>query len=189
MSHFSKVKSEIKDLEALEEAARKMGFQVARNAPCRYYYGSRRKDFVIKLPGSYDVAITKSEGDSYAIEADFFAGHVAKYVGKNGDLLLQQYAIEKVKIEAFQKGLTVEETQEGNATLLKLTDNETGGQIIIACHPGGNTEVRTTGFQGEGCMKFRSIEESLGNIEKLSYTDEYYLPEQQEEERIQQWSE
>lgn len=176
MSHFTKITAEIKDLEALTFAAKKMGFNVQANGMCRYYYGAERKEFVIKLPGQYDVALNKA-GDHYDIEADFFQNHVSRYIGQDGNLLMQKYAVEKARIEAFKNGLGVTEKNENGLTTLTLIDPDTGGEIQIDCYPGGKTEVKTSGFQGQGCMKFKNIEESLGEIEKVSHTDEFYLPE------------
>ena len=176
MSHFTKISAQIKDLEALKAAANKMGFEVQRDAQCRYFYGTQNKDFVIKLPGQYDMAVTGAEG-SYQLEADFFNGYVSRYVGQNGDTLMQHYTAEKAKIEAFQRGLSVTEEEKDNTIILTLTDQDTGGQIIIECYPGGNSQVKTQGFQGQGCMKFRELEEALGHTDTITPTDEMYLPE------------
>lgn len=178
MSHFTKISAEIKDFEALSAAAKKMGFSISKNADCRYYYGSERKDVVINLPGKYDIAATNN-GERYNLEADFWQDHVSRYVGPNGDLLTQQYAVEKTRIEAFKNGLGVTEETKGNVTTLTLIDPDTGGQIYVDCYPGGKTEVKTTGFSGTSCMKFRNIEESLGVTEKFAHTDEFYLEEPQ----------
>lgn len=176
MSHFTKISTQIKDLETLSVAAEKMGFRVAKNTNCRYYYGVQKREFVIKLPGEYDVAATK-EGEYYTLEADFWGNHVSKYVGSNGEMLMQKYAAEKARIEAFKNGLGVTEKSENDLITLTMTDPDSGGQIIVECCPGGETKVKTTGFQGQGCMKFRNIEEALGETEKLTHTDEYYLDE------------
>ena len=176
MSHFTKISAVIKDLEALTAAANKMGFEVQRDAKCRYYYGAEKKDFVIKLPGQYDIAATVTDG-TYQLEADFYNGYVSRYVGNNGDKLMQQYTVEKAKIEAFQRGLSVTEEEKGNTIILTLTDQDTGGQIVIECYPGGNSQVKTQGFQGQGCMKFRELEEALGHTDTITPTDEMYLPE------------
>ena len=176
MSHFTKITAEIKDLEALSVAVRKMGFSISKNADCRYYYGAEKKDIVINLPGKYDIAATESEGH-YNLEADFWQDHVSKYVGANGDLLMQQYSVEKTRIEAFKNGLGVTEKSEHGVTTLTLIDPDSGGQIFVDCYPGGRTEVKTTGFQGSSCMRFRSIEQALGATDSFSHTDEFYLAE------------
>jgi len=176
MSHFTKITAQIKDLEALTVAAKKMGFSVAQNANCRYYFGAEKREFVIKLPGAYDVAVTK-EDDHYTLEADFYGSHVSTYVGHEGGLLMQKYAAEKAKIEAFKNGLGVTEKTVNDLLMLTMTDPDSGGQIIVECSTDGETQVRTSGFQGQGCMKFRNIEEALGVTEKITHTDEFFVSE------------
>ena len=178
MSHFTKITAEIKDLEALRSATEKMGFTLVANAPCRYYSGAPIKDYVIKLPGKYDIAINEKNG-TFNLEADFWKGYVSTYVGNNGCNLLKQYSIEKAKIEAFQRGLTVTEEEDGENTILTLTDQESGGQIFITCKPGGDTEVKTSGFQGQSCMQFRDIELALGATEDIQHTADFYLPDKE----------
>ena len=141
MSHFTKITAQIKDMEALTAAAKKMGFSVKQNANCRYFHGEEKREFVIKLPGSYDVAATK-EGDHYTLEADFYGSHVSKYVGSNGSLLVQKYAAEKARIEAFKNGLGVTEKSENDLITLTMTDPDSGGQITVECRPDGETQVR-----------------------------------------------
>lgn len=179
MSHFTKLTAEIKDLEVLTSAVQKMGFSIAQNADCRYFYGKEKRDFVIKLPGRYDVAVNRENSNKYSLEADFFAGEVSKYLGSNCNILMQQYSAEKVKIEAFQRGLNVTEESTLESTKLTLTDQETGGQIFVTCYLGGKTEIKTAGFQGQSCMKFKEIEEALGSIESTTLTDEFYMKEKE----------
>lgn len=176
MSHFSKIATEIKDEEALRKATQKMGLHLIPNGQCRYYYGTSRVDILLKLPGKYDLGLTK-EGDHFNITADFFGGHVAKYVGANAGLLTQSYAVEKTKIEAFKRSLAVTEKKEANDVILTLTEPETGGQVIVTCHEGGKIDVKTQGFAGQSCMKFKELEESLGSLESQKATMEMYEAE------------
>lgn len=176
MSHFTQIATQIKDIEALKKAVQEMGFDVAKDADCRYYFGTQRMDFVIKLPGAYDAALTKTDG-SYTLEADFYGKHVSKYLGENGELLMQKYAVEKARIEAFKNGLGVSEKTEGSLITLTMIDPDSGGQITVECCLGGKTQVKTSGFSGQECMKFKKIEEALGESLKFTYTDEFYLLE------------
>jgi len=177
MSHFSKITAEIKDLDVLKKTVASMGFEFKENANCRYYYGTERKDFVIKLPGQYDVAITKN-GDNFAVEADMWGGHVAKYVGNNANLLMQNYTIEKIKAEVSKENLAIlGKEQQGENIALKIVDPETGGTINAVCSSDGSIAWQTSGFTGTGCMKFQNLEKSLGTVEKTTYTSEYYAEE------------
>lgn len=173
MSHFSKINAKIQDEQALDEAAKKMGFKLVSNGKCRYYYGTQSADLVVKLPGKYDIALDK-DGDSYKLKADLWGGNVEKFVGPNAGLLMQRYSVEKAKIEAFKKALAVTESTRGNDIVITTTDYETGGQVEIICHIGGKIEVKTSGFPGSTCMKFKDLEEALGSQEEFSPTMEFY---------------
>lgn len=180
MSHFTKIATKIKDKEALQAAVSKMGFTLKENAQARYYYGSEMADLVVKLPGKYDIALNINN-DSYDVKADMYKGEVSKYVGENAGTLFQQYSVEKVKIEAYQKGLSVTEIEEDGKIILTLIDEESGGQISVVCYSGGKTEFKTTGFPGQGCMKFRDLEEALGTTESFKETMEMYLNDENHE--------
>ena len=176
MSHFSKISAKICDGEALEAAATKMGFPLVPGGKCRYYYGAKKADLVIRLPGKYDLALNR-EGDAYSVQADLYNGQVEQYVGKNAGLLTQRYAAEKARIEAFKHSLAVTEENEGSNIVLTLIDTDTGGQIKVVCHVGGDIEVKTSGFPGQSCMKFQDLESALGARESFSPTMEMYEEE------------
>jgi len=74
MSHFTQINAEIRDLEALRAAVARCGGEVVENAECRYYYGTQRKEVVIRLPGKYDAALEKQADGSYRLAADWYGG-------------------------------------------------------------------------------------------------------------------
>lgn len=174
MSHFSKVDTQINDLKALEDAAKKMGFSMERNSDCRYYYGSERKDIVIKLPTRYDVSVERNSSGTYSLNADFFGGYVASCIGRNGNSLLQQYAVEKVKTEAKKKGYSVVQKEKCK---LKITDTKTGGQVNVEFDEEGKATFNASGFKGKSCMNFESIEKALGTVTDHKKKSEYYQKE------------
>ena len=176
MSHFSKINATITDEEAMRAATQRMGLSLIPNGKCRYYYGTERADLLVKLPGDYDVALMK-EGDHYSIKADFYGGHVAKYVGADAGLLTQSYAVEKAKMEAYKKALAVTETKDGSDIILTFTDTETGGQMIAISHEGGPHDIRPPGLAGQACMQFKDLEAALGNLEEFKPTMEMYEAE------------
>lgn len=180
MSHFSKINAVISDEEALKAATTKMGFTLIPDGMCRYYYGTEKADMVVKLPGKYDVALSQ-EGDKYSLKADLYDGQVEKYLGPNAGLLMQQYAAEKARIEAFKKSLAITEANDGDDIVLTLTDSETGGQINIVCHIGGKIDVKTSGFPGQSCMKFQDLESALGARSEFTPTMEMYEAEPNKE--------
>ena len=76
MSHFTRITAEIKDLEALKRAAANLNLSLVSNTSCRYYYGSEYREYVIKLPGQYDVAVEERGKGVYDWGADFYGGQV-----------------------------------------------------------------------------------------------------------------
>src|SRR2546423_15404841 len=83
MSHFTTIKTQIKDIEALRSACKEMGLTLLQNAEARGYYETKTKgDYVIQLKGPYDIALNKQLDGSFGITADLWDGHVEKQVGK-----------------------------------------------------------------------------------------------------------
>ena len=184
MSHFTKVTTEIRDLETLKKALSKMNLKLEKNTECRYYYGIENRENVIKLPGPYDVAIEYKEDGTYNLDADFFGGFVEIIIGSKGDKLLRYYAIEKLKNEAKRKGYKVFEKSEST---VKIIDSKTAGKVEVEFLPDGKIEIKTSGFKGKSCMKFTEIEKALGNIESTKKTPEYYQSDATKIQ-IEEWS-
>lgn len=174
MSHFTCVSAEIRDLEALRAAVARCGGEIMENAECRYYYGTQRKEVVIRLPGKYDAALEKQADGSYRLAADWYGGHVAQYLGENGGKLLQLYAAEKAKLEARRRGFSVTERQEGEDILLTVRDPN-GGALKVWCQAGGRTICQPDGIRGVDCMKFYDLETALGAIDEHQKTGDFYI--------------
>ena len=84
MSHFTEIKTQIKDIEALRLACAELGLTLLQNAEARGYYENRTKgDYVIQLKGPYDIAVNKQPDGTYGLTADLWQGHVEKEVGQN----------------------------------------------------------------------------------------------------------
>ena len=108
MSHFTTIKTEIKDIEALRAACQEMGLPLLQNTDARGYYQQTLKgEFVIRLKGPYDVALNRQPDQSYTLTADWWDGHVEREVGRNFGRLLQLYGVHKASREAKRRGLTV----------------------------------------------------------------------------------
>src|SRR5690349_19074225 len=108
MSHFTEIKTQIKDIAALSAACKELGLELVQNSEARGYYENKIKgDYVIKLNSSYDIAVNKQADGTYGFTADLWQGHVEKEVGKNYSKLLQLYGVHKATIEARKKGFSV----------------------------------------------------------------------------------
>jgi hypothetical protein len=118
MSHFTTVKTQIKDIEALRSACAELGLEIKQNAQARGYYENKTKgDYVIKLKGPYDIALNKQPDGSFGITADLWEGHVEKEVGQGYGKLLQLYGVHKATIEAKKKGLSVLRRPQQNGSI------------------------------------------------------------------------
>ena len=105
MSHFTTIKTQIKDIEALKIACQELSLSVLQNAKARGYASNETQgDYVIKLKGPYDIAVNKQKDGTFGLTADFWDGHVEKEVGKNYGKLMQLYAVHKATREARKKG-------------------------------------------------------------------------------------
>jgi len=118
MSHFTEIKTQIKDIEALRSACQEMGLTLLQNAEARGYYQNTTKgDFVIQLKGPYDIAVNQQPDGSFGITADLWAGHVEKEVGQGYGKLLQLYGVHKAMREARKKGHLVHRSQQQNGSI------------------------------------------------------------------------
>jgi len=116
------VKTEINDIEALEQACRDMGLTLEVGGEVRYYSGSTPADYTIKLPGRYDLGF-KQQADgsfSYVCDSELLSGNFGRggegraLIGENGELLMQRYATAKLKHVLARKGRRVTSVREEN---------------------------------------------------------------------------
>ena len=118
MSHFTTIKTQIKDIAALQSACKEMNLTLLTNAKARGYAGQiRQGDFVIKLNGPYDIAVNRQPDSTYALTTDWWDGSVEKEVGSNFGKLLQLYAVHKASAEARKKGLSVLRQPQRNGSI------------------------------------------------------------------------
>jgi len=118
MSHFTEIKTQIKDIEALRLACQELGLSLVPNAEARGYSENKTKgDFIIKLEGPYDIALNKQADGTFGLTADLWQGHVEKEVGQGYGKLLQLYGVHKATIEARKKGLSVLRRQQQNGAI------------------------------------------------------------------------
>jgi hypothetical protein len=128
MSHWTEIKTQIRDLPSLRSAAHELGLtldvaSLGKKVTARGYYNSTIEcDAVVRLKGPYDVALMRQPDGTYAIQADYYAGHVAKEVGENCGKLVQLYGVHRTTIAARQKGYSVLRQVASNGAInLKLS--------------------------------------------------------------------
>jgi hypothetical protein len=121
MSHFTTIQTQIRDLDALQDACGELGLIVLPNAKCRGYAGmSRLAPHVIQLKGPYDIAVDPApENDgSFGLTTDWWDGHVAREVGVGYGRLLQSYGVQKTLREARTRGLRATRKVEADGSIL-----------------------------------------------------------------------
>ena len=68
MSHFTEIKTQIKDIEALRLACLEMGLTLLQNADARGYYENKTKgEYVVQLQGPYDIALNKQADSTFGL--------------------------------------------------------------------------------------------------------------------------
>lgn len=127
MSHFTKLNLEIKNIQALKSASIAMGLPFKENAKARGWQGDKMKaNYVIEGSGRYDIAVVK-KGESYDLVADWSMADkgLINKVGKNGQLLIQNYGVACAAEIAKEQNMEVEyETLEDGTIRLILTEDE-----------------------------------------------------------------
>lgn len=131
MSHVVSIRCKIKDLDALEKAAKSLGLDFVKQATYRWWghsvgdyplpAGFTTKDlgkceYAIKIPKNnhaYEVGVvpSKTTAGEYELLFDFYAGGqglMAK-IGKDASLLTQQYKIETAR-KNLPVGFSIEST-------------------------------------------------------------------------------
>ncbi len=118
MSHFTTIKTQIKDVEALRAACQEMGLSLLQKAEARGYYENKTKgDYVIQLKGPYDIAVNKQPDGTFGLTADLWNGHVEKEVGQGYGKLLQLYGVHKAMREARKRGHLVNRSQQKDGSI------------------------------------------------------------------------
>ena len=126
MSHFTTIKTEVRDLEALTDACAEMDLKLIADTTCRGYAGVLRKaDHVIQLKGPYDIAIDPVESGRYGFSADWWEGHVEREVGAGYGRLLQSYGVHKTLREARLRGLRTSRRVETDGSILLTLEGGT----------------------------------------------------------------
>lgn len=118
MSHFTTIKTQIKDVAALRSAITELGLELLQNSNARGYVSQTMKgDYVVRLKGPYDIAVNRQPDGTYGLTTDWWDGHVAQEVGANFGRLLQLYGVHKATLEARKKGMSVQRKPQPNGSI------------------------------------------------------------------------
>lgn len=124
MSHISKIELIINDLQCLKSACGRMGLEFRENQKTYRWYGKwigsepipqglvpGKCTHAIHVPNAqYEVGVIQQDEKTYSLHGDFWpSGGLEPIIGKNAGLLKQAYAIERVRKEARQKRMRIQE--------------------------------------------------------------------------------
>jgi hypothetical protein len=120
MSHIVRIKTEIRDGEALAIACRRLGLEQPEVGTANLFSGEAR-GHIVRLPGwRYPIVVELSSGQ---IQYDNYEGRWGD--GRELDRVRQAYAVEKTRLEARKAGYSVAEQLLGDGSI-KLTLQQGG---------------------------------------------------------------
>lgn len=133
MSHVAECKAELKSLDAIDAAARRLGGQLVRGQRTYKWFGHwvgdtpmpkgmtqadlGKCDHAIKFPhASYEVGVRAQADGTFTLAWDWWsAGRLLPIMGDTGaGKFVQAYGIEAAKRAALRRGYSTRETTQGN---------------------------------------------------------------------------
>lgn len=138
MSHISRIELDIKDLQSLKEACKRLGFEFCQNQQSYQWYGRwvgdsplpegitedqlGKCDHAIKVPGAqYEVGVVRNGHSFILLYDEWVKGGLKTKLGVNAGLLKQAYTIETLRKEARQKNYRFHETKMKKQIRVTLT--------------------------------------------------------------------
>lgn len=115
MSHFVKIRTEIKDLAMLDKAARALDLQPVERRQVKGFAGTHQADAVWQVSDRYDVGVVKEKDGTYTLVADWWGTNFA--VPDLDKKLLQEYSVQVVLRRARLMGHQVERRQETDGSI------------------------------------------------------------------------
>ncbi len=122
MSHFSQIKTRIRDIDALEQALADLGIDSSRGTqPVRGYQGQTQAAALrISQDNGYDVGF-QWQGDAYQLVADLQYWQQPWSVETFLNKVTQRYALRTILSQSQQQGFSVVEqknTEDGRVRLV-----------------------------------------------------------------------
>lgn len=141
MSHVVDMNLEIKDLEALEKAAKSLGLEFLKNKKNYKWFGKHVGDYPIPegftvkdlghcdhtlvIPGAtkaYEIGVVKRKDGKpgYQLLWDFWQGGfgLREKIGKDGGRLKQAYSVQVAKKQMLREGYRVTERKDAKGNVL-----------------------------------------------------------------------
>jgi len=125
MSHITQIDLKIQDLDALQKACQRLGFEFLNHKEYRSFYGYQKCEHVIRVPGAqFEIGVNTLDGVSTLHWDSWSEGGLTKAVGKNAGILKQAYAAALTIKAARRAGYSVYEQQEEGKLTITLRREE-----------------------------------------------------------------
>ncbi len=188
LSHVTKLDIEIKDLDALESAAKKIGLVLRRGQSTYKWFGRSVGDYplpagmkesdlgkcthALSVPNNsyaYEIGVREQSDGTFQLVWDFWSGGhgLQAIAGENCKNLSEAYVIEAARNAAMNNGWVTMDNQDGSLLIL----HPTNGTLTVY----GDGTVDANGFVGTGCATAaEAVEQALGKTRETTYKDSYY---------------
>jgi len=141
MSHVATIDVEVKDLDALQEAAKRLGMEFMHGQKTYKWWGQSVGDYPIPVgfteddlgncehaihspDAAYEIGVVRRRDGrpGYQLLWDFIDGRLVKVVGENGCNLKREYAAVVARKQAMAQGFTVNEMRQADGSIqMRLT--------------------------------------------------------------------
>lgn len=85
MSHLTTVQTQFRDIDPLREAVESFGLKLTEGGHCRFYSGRPSVDYLVTLPGAYDVGFKVQADGSLSMVCDSELYKPTIYNGKTSE--------------------------------------------------------------------------------------------------------
>ncbi len=111
MSHFSRVKTSLKNREHLQTALRQLGYTVTEGGMIRGYQGQKSVEFSIQGSKGYGIGFVKNPEGTYDMVADWWGvkGATQERISQELHRIQQEYALQTVLTQTEKEGYSIVE--------------------------------------------------------------------------------
>jgi hypothetical protein len=119
MSHFTRIRTQLRDIETVRHALEDMGYQVEEGEVRGFMRQRAQADVVVRMDGDYDIGFQKV-GDTITLVADFWGLRIDREAFLQQ--VTQRYAYITVLDQAQAQGFQVvtQETQQDGSLRLVM---------------------------------------------------------------------
>ncbi len=120
MSHVTRIKTQLKNLNAVQAALKRLGYQSQVDGTIQDYYGKQQKvDLAVEIPGQRGVGFNRKKSGEIELVGDWYGGRVGRQ--EFLDSLKCNYAREQVLQSLERQGIDLsklKETEEPDGTVV-----------------------------------------------------------------------